>query len=58
MYRLNHVLRYRYNNKNNILIDNDAYKKTMLYEFVQNFKKIDILILLLIKKKDLGKRLF
>ena len=58
MYRLNHVLLYRYNNKNNILIDNDAYKKTMLYEFVQNFKKIDILILLLIKKKDLGKRLF
>ena len=40
MYRLNHVLRYRYNNKNNILIDNDAYKKTMLYKFVQNLKRL------------------
>ena len=40
MYRLNHVLLYRYNNKNNILIDNDAYKKTVLCKFVQNLKRL------------------
>ena len=40
MYRLNPVLLYRYNNKNNILIDNDAYKKTMLCKFVQNLKRL------------------